>query len=113
MPSVSDLARDLHDLAVPMIINHIFVHIVFVLLMGVKRGGRVGVNGVMEVALCARWVLWPPMSPCARSAAGQVTATTWPGIGPVVPTIVQLTGGVVSGTVAGGCAETGTVAGAA
>ena len=50
MPSVSDLARDLHDLAVPMIINHMFVHIVFVLLMGVKRGVGVGVNGVMEVA---------------------------------------------------------------
>ena len=75
--------------------------------MGVERGGGVGVgmNGGMEVALCARWVRWLPMSPCA-----------WSGVGPVTAMMLPLTvdgGCVVPGTVAGGCVVTGTVAGAA
>jgi len=54
---------------------------------------------------CARWVRWLPMSPCA-----------WSGVGPVTAMMLPLTvagGCVVPGTVAGGCVVTGTVAGAA
>ena len=75
--------------------------------MGVVKGWGVGVgvNGGMEVDLCARWVRSLPMSPCA-----------WSGVGPVTAMMLPLTvagGCVVPGTVSGGCVVTGTVAGAA